>query len=252
MIKTVSFAPPRGSKPASGSSHRASASSPRARRAAPEAPTLFDVSPFVSPSAKQTVVPAKTARVVPEEAARNGADSAPKRLKSRVKPVSEIKQTPVEVVAPEVVSSSSAAKKPQQKSVVSQSVVPEADAPEVTSSQTKSAPKKTRVKRAIVPGNLAEQYGVKVSRRVESGQVDAPEVDAPKKRLTKVEREARNQLLRVDEGLLERLARVAAIVPAKKALKPRGWRFDCGRCGAVSHFETPVELCACGAIAVKE
>jgi hypothetical protein len=123
--------------------------------------------------------------------------------------------------------------------------------PQGTSSETKSAAKKTRVKRAIVPTNLAEQYGAKVSRRVESGKVEAPEVDAPKKRLTKVEREARNQLLRVDEGLLERLARAQAIIPAKRAPKPRGWRFDCGRCGAVSHFEAPVELCACGAIAVK-
>jgi hypothetical protein len=112
--------------------------------------------------------------------------------------------------------------------------------------------KAPRTKKAAIPENLAEQYGAKLSKRVESGKVDVPVADAPKKRLTKAEREARKQLLRPDEGLMERLQRATPVVTAKKVAKPRGWRFECGRCGRVLHFQTPGALCECGAIAVKD
>lgn len=217
MIKTVSFAPPRSPR-TSGSGNPSSSSRPSSKRRTPRATpgdelNLFD-SPFVSPSpASDEVV----------------ETPAPRLSTKRTKAIEDVAPI-VEEVAPQEV------------------VVDEVVAPQIPVKE----PKKPRVKRAIVPTNLAEQYGAKQSRRVESGQIEAPEVETPKKRLTKVEREARKQISRVDEGLLERLARAQAIIPAKKVAKPRGWRFECGRCGTVSHFETPVELCNCGAIAVKE
>lgn len=113
-------------------------------------------------------------------------------------------------------------------------------------------PKKTR--RAKVPVNLAEQYGQSLSKRVQSGAEVLPvEDEAPKKRLNRAERAARRELMNPDDELRARLQRVQNAAPsAKPDKRPRGWRFECGRCGQTSFFQTPGALCACGALAIKE
>ena len=111
-----------------------------------------------------------------------------------------------------------------------------------------------RAKRAKVPVNLAEQYGQSLSKRVEGG-VESPvaEEETPKKRLNRAERAARRELMNPDDDLRARLQRAQSVVlSAKTEKRPRGWRFNCGRCGRTSYFETPGALCSCGALAIKE
>lgn len=106
--------------------------------------------------------------------------------------------------------------------------------------------------RKRAPKNLAEQYGATTEVR------DAPvalEAETPRKRLSRVAREKRRELMKPDESLLERLARANATTFAKprRAKKPVGWEFRCGRCGTTSHFQTPGALCpCCGAMALRE
>ncbi len=109
-----------------------------------------------------------------------------------------------------------------------------------------------KARKPRVPKDLATQYGEKTTTRSE---IAPPlEAESPKKRLSKTEREARRALIKPSEGLLERLARASQITPQKSKAAPRGkgWKFECGRCGATSYFETPGGLCGCGTIAVKE
>lgn len=123
----------------------------------------------------------------------------------------------------------------------------------VQSTAPQVAPAK-RVKRAKVPLNLAEQYGQSLSKRVGNGvELPVAEEEAPKKRLNRAERAARRELMNPDDDLRARLLRAQNAVPSVKPEKrPRGWRFDCGRCGRTSYFETPGALCSCGALAIKE
>jgi hypothetical protein len=108
---------------------------------------------------------------------------------------------------------------------------PVAVVPALPKVATVTAPKKG--KRARVPANLAEQYGQNLSKRVENGvEAASDEDESPKKRLSRAERAARREL--------------------RTEKRPRGWRFDCGRCGQTSYFQTSGALCNCGALALKE
>lgn len=111
--------------------------------------------------------------------------------------------------------------------------------------------KKRRVK---IPVNLAEQYGQSLSKRAETGAVvSAPEEETPRKRLNRAERQARRELMNPDDDLRARLERAHNAVPsAPKEKRPRGWRFDCGRCGQTSFFQTTGAICSCGALAIKD
>lgn len=114
------------------------------------------------------------------------------------------------------------------------------------------APKaQVKARKPRVPKDLATQYGEKTTTRTE---IAPPAVETPKKRLSKTAREARRALIKPNESLLERLARASQIAPRKTKAEPRGkgWKFQCGRCGATSYFQTPGALCDCGTIAVKE
>jgi len=124
-------------------------------------------------------------------------------------------------------------------------------APEPALPKLAAPAKKRRVK---IPENLAEQYGQSLSKRVESGAVvTAPEEEAPKKRLNRAERQARRELMNPDDDLRARLERAHNAVPvARKEKRPRGWRFDCGRCGQTSFFQTNGAICSCGALAIKD
>jgi len=123
--------------------------------------------------------------------------------------------------------------------------------PEVALPKTAAPAKKRRVK---IPVNLAEQYGQSLSKRVEGGALPAaPEEEAPKKRLNRAERQARRELMNPDDDLRARLERAHNAIPvARKEKRPRGWRFDCGRCGQTSFFQTNGAICSCGALAIKD
>lgn len=132
-------------------------------------------------------------------------------------------------------------------------------APDVASAPTPlAAPKvavakpEVKARKPRVPKDLATQYGEKTTTRSEI--VPPVAAESPKKRLSKTEREARRALIKPSEGLLERLARANQVSNRKPIAAPRGkgWKFECGRCGATSYFETPGGLCGCGTIAVKE
>ncbi len=115
----------------------------------------------------------------------------------------------------------------------------------------KAEAREVKAKRARVPKDLAAQYGEKAVTRAVAAPVEA---EIAKKRLSKAERQARRDLIKPSEGLMERLARANQITARKPKAEPRGkgWKFVCGRCGTTSYFETPGGLCACGTIALKE
>jgi len=141
--------------------------------------------------------------------------------------------------------------KAQSKAKVASVAAPvSAQAPEPTLQKSTAPAKKRRVK---IPVNLAEQYGQSPSKRAEGGAViAAPEPEAPRKRLNRAERQARRELMNPDDDLRARLARAHNAVPeARKEKRPSGWRFDCGRCGQTSFFQTNGAICSCGALAIK-
>ena len=137
-------------------------------------------------------------------------------------------------------------------------VAPEAVAPKIevapASVEAVAPPKQKKTKRARVPENLAEQYGQNLSKRVEGGIEAVPvEDETPKKRRSRAETQARRELMKPDSDLIARLQRAQNAIPTRKPEKrPVGWRFDCGRCGHTSYFQTSGALCSCGALAIKE
>lgn len=280
MIKTVSFAPPRAasgasSKPSSKVAARSAGvqkakaratSGSGASQASVMPPTPLPASVQAAPVAAPLPagvpassltslfplppVPAPISAAQVREQLSNGAPAT----KSRSRGTSTTSDVP-----------SAPAKRASRKSApVAPSLdlfsVEDAPAPFVERSEAAveaPAPKAVapkRLKRAKVPVNLAEQYGQSLSRRVESGVASAPvEEESPKKRLNRAERAARRELMAPDDELRARLHRAQNAVPSAKPQKrPRGWRFDCGRCGQTSYFETPGALCSCGALAIKE
>lgn len=124
--------------------------------------------------------------------------------------------------------------------------------PQVALPQVALPQAEVKARKPRVPKDLALQYGEKTTTRSEIAPPVEPE--SPKKRLSKTEREARRALIKPSEGLLERLARANQISHRKAQSEPRGkgWKFECGRCGTTSYFQTPGGLCGCGTIAVKE
>lgn len=220
MIKTVSFAPPRNA-----SSRPSKASTPKAGKRAASGSSA-QISMDLSAEIAVPVAPAKSEAPAPKKAI--AKELAPK---------------PVE------------AKTPRTKAASSKPAPPEAvEVPNIfTASEPVAAEKaKPKARKPRVPADLAAQYGEKPTARPEI--VPLLDDKTPKKRLNKAEREARRELIKPDEGLLARLARTTQIVVKKPKSQPRGkgWKFECGRCGQTSYFETPAGLCACGAFAIKE
>lgn len=265
MIKTTSFAPPRAR---SGATHAASrtlrASSrkslsagetpvakvrslsqsaqtptakmprPFAKKVAPDAsqPNLFEdveIEPVQVPVS--TKIPAKTEAVRTAKAKIVTAkmQSVPETSPKEIKVASATSK--IEVVPPEIALKIEAAPKAKAKP---KSVNP-------------------RAKRAKVPDNLAEQYGAKVAKRAEMPEIVVLEPETPKRRLTKTERQARRDLMKPDD-VLARLQAAQNIplrqMPVEK--REKGWKFQCGRCGTTSYFQTPGGVCECGALAIRE
>ncbi len=259
MIKTTSFA----SRPGQTSSNPSSKVAARqnaikaARARATAQPTLtglFDApTPVPEISASQAREIIQSAAPKPKTKADDSVQpvavdspsvepnmSAKKTTRA---PKSKSVTSPVEVVAPAV----------EAAPVAVEIVVPVSVEAVVPALQKPVAPPK-KTKRARVPANLAEQYGQNLSKRAESGVEIVPlEEETPKKRLTRAAREARRELMKPDDDLRARLARAHNVVSTRKPEKrPAGWRFDCGRCGQTSYFQTGGALCRCGALAIKE
>ncbi len=254
MIKTVSFAPPRGadSRPSAKSggakvvpveplrptnSRAASGRNPKKApaqtslafefgegEAAIEAPTA---PPIAAPAVATPAVAAKKSISAPQTARKAGVEVTVAPIAPEPAP----KTAPIAKAAPVV------------------KTVAKTEAATGVAAPTKSG--EVKAKRARVPKDLAAQYGEKVVARA---PVTPIEPEAAKKRLSKVERQARRDLIRPSEDLIARLARASQISAQKPKAEPRGkgWKFQCGRCGTTSYFETPGGLCVCGTIAVKE
>ncbi len=262
MIKTVSFAPPRAasgatSKPSSKVAARKAAvqNASRAKVPAPVQPARAQVaSQERAPSSLATLfpMPSSPAPVSAAQARQQLQNAAPAaKTRSRVASDSPAPSKRATRSAPSLdLFSEEDVPAPVKANIEVAPVVEEIIvAPEPATSK---APKKT--KRTKVPVNLAEQYGQSLSKRVEVGAPPAPvEEEAPKKRLNRAERTARRELMTPDDDLRARLHRAQnAVSLAKPEKRPRGWRFDCGRCGQTSYFQTTGAICPCGALAIKE
>ncbi len=229
MIKTVSFAPPRAVRTAA-SSNKNSGKGANTRAASSVA--LAKSSPAKVQSPTQ-VAPSKTKN--PES----------------VTATLDFDATPEAAPAPKKPRVSKIAANVESKSVKRDAakVADElaATAPQPPASQPVAAPK---AKRSRVPKDLAAQYGG--ASQTEEAPRRAIETVAPRKRLTRAKKEARSQLLRADDEVLQRLQQANAIEAKKPERRGRGWEFECGCCGRVTRFQTPGAICECGAIAVRE
>lgn len=223
MIKTVSFAPPR----ASGSRSNAKTSGAK-------------------------TVPVEALR--PATRAASGRNSSKAPAQTSLELMFDSPDEPLAVTAPlatpAVKAVKKAAKTPKPTPVaIPAEIVAEVETPAL---KVEAKTKEVKAKKVRVPKNLAAQYGEKTA--VRPAVMPPVEVESPKKRLNKAERQARRDLMKPSEGLMERLARANQISLRKPPVEPRGkgWKFACGRCGAISYFQTPGGLCACGTIAIKE
>jgi hypothetical protein len=224
MIKTISFAPPR-----STNSRSTGKTSPAPRAAGKRA------------SGSSIAIPAQTSL--------DFSDSpAPIEAKAEVKVVVETPQPKIRAK-----SKASAPKAEIIAPVPSASLATPVPISVATEPKIEAKPKtEVKARKIRVPKDLAAQYGETPAKRPEIVPVLEPET--PRKRLNKAERDARRQLIRPDEDLRARLARATEIVVVKPKAAPRGkgWKFECGRCGQTSYFETPGGLCSCGTIALKD
>jgi len=235
MIKTVSFAASRASSRTSSPSSSSLAARARGgQNAKLRAQNSAPPAPSTSAPALSAVFPKPTAPIpVAAASVREPLQSAsPKPRAPRRAPAPS--EPSLDLFAAETV--------PTPKTVAA---LPAAE---------KVPPAPTKKRRVKVPENLAEQYGQSLSKRAESGvELPVPEDEAPKKRLNRAERAARRELMNPDDDLRARLARAHSAIPsAKPEKRPRGWRFDCGRCGQTSFFQTPGAICGCGALAIKD
>ena len=230
MIKTISFAPPRAPRPPK-SAGKTSGKSANARVASSAVPAK-------SPPAKT-----QTANVQsPKTPTAKASASAPATLDvSKVR--AALQQNAAPAKKPRAAKSAPVAKAAAQSAVASE---------ESKTSATKVVENKATpvAKRSRVPKDLAAQYGG--APAIEDVPRHVVEASAPRKRLTRAKKEARSQLLRADDSVLQRLQQANAVEAKKPASRGRGWEFECGCCGRVSRFGTPAALCQCGAIAVKE
>ncbi|RYX86153.1 hypothetical protein EON83_02725 [bacterium] len=269
MIKTTPFALPRPAQASPQSKSRArqhaiKASRSRAATQSQTQPSLSALFPAPLP------VPEISAAQAREIMAQGSS-----KPKSKAKPVSAAPIVSQPVSAPKIetiMPSTSPAPKKTPRTAKSKAPAPTI-APEpiivatpiesapveaVAAIVEKTAPKKAaagvkKARRPRVPVNLAEQYGQNLSKRVENGVEIPSEEDTPKKRLNRAERQARRELMTPDDDLMARLHRVHNAIPSAKPIKrPKGWRFDCGRCGQTSFFQTSGAICTCGALAIKE
>ena len=228
MIKTVSFAPPRAVRSASGP----------AKTAGKNAGARVASSPAPAKTSPAKPISTKTQSGAPKvESAPATLDGAQVRASLAPRKTRAAKVAPVAPVSAQV--------KPAKGSVSKAQV--EAEVTAEPAATEKAAPK---AKRSRVPKDLAAQYGgasesADVPRRV-------VETVAPRKRLTRAEKEARSQLLRAGDEVLQRLQQANTIAAKKPERRGRGWEFECGCCGRISRFQTPGALCQCGAIAVRE
>ena len=283
MIKTTSFAPPRARNPrASGrkvAALRATNTLAPARALAPATQTATEKMP--RQSSKKTASPSETAQFslfgeeeseIPAPVAEKVAAKAPKTVIEPAEIEAKIPEIEGKARKTETKSATIKAKAPiiEQKAPKIEAKTPkiEAKTPKVEAETDKSeaktpkieaeAPKKAksttpRVKRVKIPDNLGAQYGESLSKRAENGEIPVLEPETPKKRLTKVARQARRDLMRPDD-VMARLKRLNDL-PVRKApveKREKGWKFECGRCAKVSYFQTPGGICDCGALAIKE
>ena len=268
MIKTTSFAPPRlaqsGSNPSSKLAARQKAiKAAKARASAPPPPTA---SLFAAPAPLPEISAAQARELMQNSAPKPKTRvAAPQTIVSTPSPTIQ-NTTSVFTMTAASKPAKTAPKTPKPKAEAAPTpaatlpfgdpVVSSPDVPApvlVVPTPEKAAATAKKAKRARVPVNLAEQYGQNISKRVENGIEDVVEEDAPKKRLSRTERAARRELMNPDDDLMARLHRAHNAVPsAKPEKRQRGWRFDCGRCGQTSYFQTTGALCRCGALAIKE
>ena len=283
MIKTVSFAPPRSARAAKAVGKSASKPAPAQPAPAANAATSSLTQPArvssgsspISQIEEKSATPrrrAATKTIAPEVAAAEvavsevaAAEVAVSEVAAAEVAVSEIKSkvaTPKKSraakVAPATAATSPASAATDANPATNRAaktteiaalvvIAPVEIAREASKSEPIIAPK---IKRSRVPKDLALQYGASPESDV-APRVVAPK-PAPRKRLTREAKAARSQMLRPDDGVLQRLQQANAIEVKKPASRGRGWEFECGRCGRISRFQTPGAICACGAIAVRE
>ena len=263
MIKTVSFAPPRAvsgasSKPSSKVAARKATVQNASRAKASTAPAPVPLAPdaqgSVAASSLSRLFPASSAPapISAAQARQQLGDAAP-AAKTRSRTASDSpapsKRAPRKAPLEPSLDLFSVEEVAEPEVAVAPPVEKPSAAPEPVGIK---AAKKTR--RTKIPVNLAEQYGQSLSKRVEVGAPVPPvEEETPRKRLNRAERAARRELMTPDDDLRARLHRAQnAVSVAKPEKRPRGWRFDCGRCGQTSYFQTPGAICNCGALALKE
>ncbi len=273
MIKTVSFAPPRSARAAKAVGKSASKPAPaqpaRAANAATSSLTqparVLSGSSPISQIEEKSATPrrrAATKTVAPEVAVSEvavsevaAAEVAVSEIKSKV---ATPKKSRAAKVAPATAATSPASAATDANPATNRAaktteiaalvvIAPVEIAREASKSEPIIAPK---IKRSRVPKDLALQYGASPESDVAPRVV--AEKPAPRKRLTREAKAARSQMLRPDDGVLQRLQQANAIEVKKPASRGRGWEFECGRCGRISCFQTPGAICACGAIAVRE
>lgn len=264
MIKTVSFAPPRSARAASKSSSKAAPAQPaRAIEAASGSAALSSkpaktrLAPPASGSSAKSAAIAEAAPVVP--ARRRAAVEKP-AVNARVTRVASADAAMIEaeIVEPEVAAparkapAKRAARKSSDADValdfgVETAAKVEAEVKDPVEAARVVAP---RIKRSRAPKDLAAQYGAAPETDVAPRVV--AEKNVPRKRLTRAAKEARSQMLRPDDDVLQRLQQANAVEVKKPASRGRGWEFECGCCGRTTRFQTPAAICECGAIAVKE
>ena len=270
MIKTVSFAPSRSARAATKVAGKSSSKAATAQPArAPQAAS--DVVSVAEKPAKTQLAPTTSGS---SSKSANGAETAPTRRRAVVEtPIAPVEKTVVKTRAAKVAPAKSA----ESEAVLCESVAPakkapakrtarksedvaldfsdetevEIEAPVSATPAAATAPVVApRIKKVRAPKDLAAQYGATPDSEVVPRVV--AEKAAPRKRLTRAAKEARSQMLRPDDGVLQRLQQANAIEVKKPASRGRGWEFECGRCGRISRFQTPGAICECGAIAVRE
>ena len=267
MIKTVSFAPPRAPRASKSAGKNASS---RVIGAAMPAKSPLKVQDGTASALKVQDSSVQTLKVqdtkkrasktshspatldVSEVRAALQKSAAPAKKPRAAKLASPTEAAPIEAATTEAAPTEAAAieaiNAPKTDATSVAKARAETGAPAAKIVEGKAAPV---ARRSRVPKDLAAQYGA--APATDDGPRHAVvETAAPRKRLTRAKKEARSQLLRADDNVLQRLQQANAIEAKKPASRGRGWEFECGCCGRVTRFQTPAALCECGAIAVKE
>jgi hypothetical protein len=111
-----------------------------------------------------------------------------------------------------------------------------------------------KAKRARVPVDLAAQYGERVNDKA-AARVDAIETKTRRPRRDAAARAKLKELLRPDESVVERLARLhsaGTTRPRAVSRRSKHWETRCGKCGTAGKFAGAATLCArCGTILIR-